>query len=126
MKAEGGRRRFNFILHPSSFILVFAALACARGSTIGNAGHVTPVGTQFATPTLAAMPTDSPTATPKPGTSFTPLPPLIPGETLLYRVQSGDTLDALAQRFNVPLADLLAVNRLAAGDSLVPDEIILV
>ncbi len=130
MNAECGMmndERRPFRIHHSAFIiLVFSALACARGVPNNPGGHVTPVGTQFATPTLAAAPTDSPTATPKPGTPFTPLPPLIPGETLLYRVQSGDTLDALAQRFNVPLADLLAVNRFTAGDSLVPDEIILI
>ena len=124
---RGTMNQRAFILHRSSFIVfILVSLACARGSTLGNAGHVTPVGTQYATPTLATAPTDSPTATPKPGTSFTPLPPLIPGETLLYRVQSGDTLDVLAQRFNVPLNDLLRLNRLTVGDSLVPDEIILI
>ncbi|MBI3243579.1 MAG: LysM peptidoglycan-binding domain-containing protein [Chloroflexi bacterium] len=121
--------RFNRLLLPT-LILFFTTLACARGPVDpGAGGHVTPVGSL--TPTLEATPmppTAAPTveATPTTPFSYTPLPPLVPGETLLYRVQSGDTLGLLVQRFNVPLEDLLKLNQLSAGESLQADEIILI
>ena len=112
------------LLIPAVLLLV-AILACTGGAT-GTGGHVTPVGTSYATATLPAFPTTEPSRTPTPTVAFTPLAPLSPGETLLYRIQSGDTLDLLAQRFAVPVADLLSLNNLAAGDALTPDEILFI
>lgn len=116
---------------PRLFLFLFLflpALACARGPLgIDGAGHITPVGTVQATTTFMA-PTEAagPTATPTPKISFTPLPPLVPGETLVYRVQTGDTLSLLSQRFSVPLDDLLALNQLRADESLAADQILLI
>lgn len=107
-------------------LLLAAALACTGGAVTGG-GHVTPFGASAITPSPTIFfPTDSPTLAPTATKFFTPLPPLVPGETLLYRVQAGDTLDLLAQRFSVPLDELLRLNNLAAGDSLVVDELILI
>src|SRR3990167_8410983 len=98
------------------FILLFLiSLACSRETNFAN---VTPVGTQFATPTFIY---DDPSLTaraPTPRFPLTPLPPLAPGETLIYRVQTDDTLHRIAQRFNVPLNDLLSLNKLGADEPL--------
>ena len=113
-----------------TLILFLTLLACARGpAEPGGSGHVTPVGSF--TPTADAtsiLPTAAPTpdATSTPPFLYTPLPPLVPGETLLYRSQSGDTLEVLAQRFNVPLEDLLSLNHLSVSESLEVDEIVLI
>lgn len=106
------------------FILLFIiSLACSRETNFAN---VTPVGTQFATPTFIY---DDPSLTaraPTPRFTLTPLPPLAPGETLIYRVQTDDTLQRIAQRFNVPLNDLLTLNKMNADEPLALDQILLV
>jgi len=95
------------------------------------------VGTQTVTdvPMLAptASPTASPTATPTlpPTATATPVPPTAtvppPAATATpavgsaanrYRIQSGDTLSGIAQRFNVSLEALLAANRLTVNATL--------
>ncbi|MBM4422545.1 MAG: LysM peptidoglycan-binding domain-containing protein [Chloroflexi bacterium] len=121
------RQQLLFRLLTPAIILLAALLACTSGAVSDGGGHVTPFGSAVlsATPTIF-FPTDSPTLTPTAAKAFTPLPPLVPGETLLYRVQSGDTLDLLAGRFNAPLDELLRLNNLSASDSLVEDELILV
>ena len=123
------RTRLSRLSIPT-LILFLAILACARGpAEPGAGGHVTPIGAFTPTPDATPiLPTVAPTAeaTPTSAFSYTPSAPLVPGETLLYRVQSGDTLGVLAQRFNVPLEDLRSLNHLTAGDSLVADEIILI
>ncbi|MEK7440686.1 MAG: LysM peptidoglycan-binding domain-containing protein, partial [Chloroflexota bacterium] len=105
------------------FLLFLISLACSRETNFAN---VTPVGTQFATPTFIY---DDPSLTaraPTPRFTLTPLPPLAPGETLIYRVQTDDTLQRIAQRFNVPLNDILALNKMNADEPLALDQILLV
>jgi LysM repeat protein len=67
-------------------------------------------------PTLTASPAPSQTATPQP--TNTPLPsPTKPKNTQVvnttYTVVAGDTLMSIAQRFNIPLQNLIAANTLA-------------
>jgi LysM repeat protein len=80
--------------------------------------------TTAVTPTATASPTlpPSPTATPVPPTATVPppTPPATPtgGTANTYRIQSGDTLSGVAQRFNVSLDALLAANRITANTTL--------
>jgi LysM repeat protein len=94
-----------------------------------NAGVETPSAGQqtspAATPTATAMPTlpPSPTATPAPPTVTAPPPtatatPAAGNKAKTYRIQSGDTLSGIAQRFNVSLDALLAANRITANATL--------
>jgi len=95
-----------------------------------NADAETPAADQqtatpAATPTSTATPTlpPSPTATPVPPTATVPptAPPATPaasGEANTYRIQSGDTLSGIAQRFGVSLDALLAANRITANTTL--------
>lgn len=85
-----------------------------------------PVATAALTPTLepTAVPTatpEPPTATPEPPTATpeppTPEPPTQapappPPARRTYRVQSGDTLRSIAERFNVSVQDLLRANNM--------------
>ena len=61
----------------------------------------------IATPT----PEPTPTSTPEPRATPTPTP-------LIYAVQSGDTLFAIANRFGVTVDDLVHANRLIDPDRL--------
>jgi murein DD-endopeptidase MepM/ murein hydrolase activator NlpD len=108
-------------------VFFLTILACSSPNPASTGGHVTPFGTQPATltPTLF-VPTDSPTLTPTATRPFTPLPPISPNDRLAYRVQTGDTLDLLAQRFSVPLDEILKLNNLSAGDVLVVDDFIFI
>jgi LysM repeat protein len=110
------------------FILLLTAILACSGPAADPAGHVTPYGTLPLTPTPTfVLPTDEPTLTPTATRPpFTPLPEISPTDFLLYRVQTGDTLELIAQRFSVPLADLIKLNNLADGEPVKADEIIFV
>jgi murein DD-endopeptidase MepM/ murein hydrolase activator NlpD len=113
------------LLTPISLLLL-AILACS-GPASTNGGHVTPFGSATLTATATFFaPTDLPTLTPTPTKPFTPLPPVSLSDFLVYRVQTGDTIDLIAQRFSVPVDDILKINNLAAGDVLLNDEIIFI
>lgn len=78
-----------------------------------------------ATPTAPATPTlaPSPTATSVPPTATAPPPSATAvspsgSKTNTYRIQSGDTLSGIAQRFGVSLEALLAANRITAKATL--------
>jgi LasA protease len=119
-------RAFIRLLLPG-VILLATILACS-GPAEDPAGHVTPYGTLPLTPTSTLFfPTDSPTLPP---TATRPplkvLPPISNNDFLAYRVQTGDTLELIAQRFSVPIADIIQVNNLTDGVPIQADEIILV
>jgi LysM repeat protein len=117
-------RRFYF----PALILLLALLACTSTGLEGG-GHVTPIGTILPTETFGPLdtPPAPPTPTATPNWNFTPSAPLVPGESLVYRVQTGDTLALLAQRFNVPVEDLLRINQIPSPtESLVLDEILFI
>lgn len=71
---------------------------------------------QTETPTVTATPSSTATRTPTPTSSMTPIAPTAtllceqpPGWTT-YRIQSGDTLSAIALNVGIELAELAAVN----------------
>lgn len=66
--------------------------------------NVLPTITPLVIATRTAVPTAVP-ATPTPGS------PATPDVTLVYTVEQGDTLWAIARRFQVQRADLLEANR---------------
>jgi len=72
-------------------------------------------------PVSAGTPTDTPVpATITPGPSPTPLPTrpaYDPGQLVDYTARSGDTLPALAQRFNTTVERILAANPLVPADA---------
>lgn len=108
-------------------MILTAVLACS-GPAPDPGGHVTPYGTLPLTATSTLFyPTDAPTLTPTATRPpFTPRAPISPSDFLVYRVQTGDTLDVIAQRFNVPVADLVKLNNLTDGVPVQADEIIFV
>lgn len=109
-------------------VLVLATILACSGPAEDPGGHVTPYGTLplTATPTFL-YPTDSPTLAPTATRPpLKPLPPISNNDFLAYRVQTGDTLDLIAQRFNVPIADLIQINNLTDGVPVQADEIILI
>lgn len=110
------------------FILLLAAILACSGAATDPAGHVTPYGPLpfTATPTFV-VPTDEPTRVPTATRPpFTPLPEISPTDFLLYRVQTGDTLELIAERFVVPREDLIKLNGLSPGEPVKADEIIFV
>ena len=46
--------------------------------------------------------------------------------TVKYIVQEGDTLWKIAKRFNVPLADIINLNRLCNPDLIYPEQVIMI
>lgn len=76
-------------------------------------------------PPLAAAPTAAPlpSATGTPGLApVTPFPTPLPPTPLVYTVQAGDTLGAIAQRYDVSLEALLAANGLTDPNVLNPGQ----
>jgi LysM repeat protein len=99
--------------------------------TVGDetpaAGHLnataTPTLTSTATPTTMPTSLPAPTATPVLPTATVPPPtatatPASGSKANTYRIQSGDTLSGIAQRFDVSLEALLAANRITANAPL--------
>jgi LysM repeat protein len=70
------------------------------------------------------MPDQPPTTPPQPTTPQTPtLPPTAPvGTGSIYIVHSGDTLSAIAKRFNSTVAAIVAANNLANADMIRPGQ----
>jgi len=58
-------------------------------------------------------------ASPSPAATPTPTPPANPGT---YTVQEGDTLGAIAERFGLTIADLVAANALTDPDLIYPGQ----
>ena len=103
------------------FLLWFVLLRPRDSST--PVLETTPVPSALPTPVLdqpdaafeaviaTPMPEPTPTATPEPRATPTPTP-------LVYTVQPGDTLSAIANRFGVTVDDLVRANRLVDPDQL--------
>lgn len=88
----------------------------------------TPNDTSSASDVVAYSPSSTPvpsdTPTPSPTSTVTPVPPT--ATPVVYSVQSGDTLGAIADRFGVAVDDILAVNSIANPDSLsIGDELVI-
>jgi LysM repeat protein len=71
------------------------------------------------TPSTAPAPTLAPTATvtPRPTTRPTPIPTPVP-TPIVYVVQAGDSLDAIARKFGVSVDALSRANRIGNPDQL--------
>jgi LysM repeat protein len=93
--------------HYLFFSLLFVAIAAA---CVSSPTPVLPTATQnpLLTPYLVPDSTQTPTGrAPQPAATFTPLPTPTP---FTYPVQEGDTLLAIAFRFNVTVDDIMSVN----------------
>ena len=77
----------------------------------------TPTPIAFATPTPAPTAAPSPTATPAPP----PLTPISP-DAVIYVVKPGDLFYDIAQKFNVPLAELARANNITDPTSIRPGQ----
>lgn len=110
------------------FIVITAAILACSGPATEQSSHVTPYGTLPLTATATfVLPTEEPTLPPTATRPpFTPLPEISPTDFLLYRVQTGDTLALIAERFVVPIEDLIKLNGLSDGEPVKADEIIFV
>lgn len=85
----------------------------ATSPTPATAIEPTPDDPNQAFEAVIATPTPAPTPTPTPIPRPTPTPTVT-----VYVVQPGDTLSAIATRFNVTLDDLVEANRIVNPDAL--------
>ena len=76
---------------------------------------ISPVSTPLATEVRASSPTDAPAA-----------PPTTPSGPLLYTVQEGDTLGAIAQTHGLSVEDLMAVNNLNDPHTIHPGQTLII
>lgn len=89
----------------------------------------TPADASIASNVIASDPTSTPlsptnTASPSPTSTATTAPPT--PTPVVYTVQSGDTLGAIADRFGVTVDEILAANTVANADSLsIGDQLII-
>lgn len=90
---------------PTREITGTAALAASESTT----STVRTTGSRVSTPT--ATPTVPPTATLTPTPLPTETPTPVPQQ--VHRIQNGDTLSAIAARYGVTVADLMAVNNIS-------------
>ncbi|MCB0123742.1 MAG: LysM peptidoglycan-binding domain-containing protein [Caldilineaceae bacterium] len=86
--------------------------------TIPNAPRVTPSPTVEEEATTEAKPTTEATATvaPQPTATAVPQPTPVQVLTTVYTVQAGDTLSAIARRFETTVSDLLRRNGMGNAD----------
>lgn len=71
-------------------------------------------------------PTPSPTVTSLPPSTPTPTPASTPSPFLKYRVQEGDTIYDIAERFGVLAEDIVRLNSLNDPDQLLPGQELLI
>jgi len=93
------------------FIIVGAVWLLRPWESIEIVAYHTP------TPTATFTPTPFPSATPTPTATSTPTPTPTPQVTI-YRVQRGDTLEALAIKFDTTVEAIMLVNNLTSDDVL--------
>ncbi len=78
-------------------------------------------------PTPAATPTSTPTPVPTPTVAPTPTSTPVPSATFrTYRVQSGDTLSAIAARFDTTVAAIVNLNNLDNPNQLSIGQVLLI
>ncbi len=109
-------------------VLILAALAASRfpGAPLTpRAPSATPTPLQSP---ISNLPSATPTLTLTPLSNASPSPTALrtPVATQLYRTQSGDTLPALAARFGVNPADLVAPEGLQGHTTLVENQLLVV
>ena len=109
----------------SSALPLIATITAAPPSTPGGAA---PSGTPAAPPTGTAVPTDPPlpTSTLLPPPSPSPTALKQPAPTQFYTSQSGDTLPALAARFGVNPADIVAPQGLRGATTLASGQLLVI
>ncbi len=78
-----------------SLLVIFFLLAACVPQSIGDLVPITPAATMTAGPTITPMPTR---------------PAFNPGELVEYEAQAGDTLPALAARFNTTVSEIRTAN----------------
>lgn len=80
------------------------------------------------TPTPTATPLPSPPPSPTPVPTGTPQPPVTaePTPPLTYVVQAGDTLNAIAMAFDVPVVDLMRVNGISDPQTLQVGQVLVI
>lgn len=103
-------------------LLALSLLAPACGGGGGANNRFADNQTATAAPntgTQAPGPGGQQPTSPAPAATPTPAPARTPGT---YTVQAGDTLGAIAERFGVTIADLVAANGLADPDLIYPGQ----
>lgn len=93
--------------------------ACGGGANNRFADNQTATAAPNATRTENPGPGGQQPSSPAPAATSTPAPARNPGT---YTVQEGDTLGAIAERFGVTIADLVAANGLADPDLIYPGQ----
>ncbi len=132
------RRPGRVIVGGAAAVLAVGSIAAAGASTqgFGLLGPASPSPTPAPTatptpiPTASPSPTPAPTATPTPAPTATPTPvsktPTPKPTVRTYRVQSGDTLSSIAQRFGVSLQALIAANNLPDPNNLSIGQVLII
>lgn len=97
-------------------VLVVAFMGNGQGIPFLSTETPTPTVTYTPSPTLT--PTATPTLTPTITPTLTPSPFPTPSEPFEYTVQEGDSLVAIAKKFNVDLITLMLLNNLNNGSTI--------
>jgi len=98
-------------LDAQGFTVYVAVFGHTSGSSIPVQSTITPGG-----PTLTQVPYIQPVTTSTPN----------PDGSVFHTVQSGQSLWAIADAYEIPLADLLTMNNLTEEDAIYPDEQLLI
>ncbi len=89
--------------------------------TVVAGGTPAPGATRTSTPTG----TLAPTGTPAPNATLTPTA-VLTGAPAAYVVKAGDTLSAIARRFNLSLPALMAANQITNGDRIFVGQVLII
>jgi LysM repeat protein len=130
--APPGRRAILLAAAGAAIVLVlaFAGLSGMLGGAPAADGSGSPEPSATATPPPSEAPASSP-AEPSPSVATTPTvspaPTPTPAPTpRTYVVQSGDTLNGIAQRFGTTAAAIAAVNGINVNDTIDPGDVLII